>query len=40
MQNNLRASRDHYKNSEERLEEIREKYKNGVTKNILEEFVI
>ena len=33
--NNLRASRKHYENSEERLKEIKEKYKNGVTKEIL-----
>lgn len=36
--NNLRASRKHYKNSEERLMEIKEKYKNGVTMDILKEF--
>ena len=36
--NNLRASRKHYKNSEERLMEIKEKYKNGVTTDILKEF--
>ena len=32
---NLRASGKHYENSEERLKEIKEKYKNGVTKEIL-----
>ena len=37
--NNLRASRKHYKNSEERLMQIKEKYKNGVTMDILKEFV-
>ena len=37
--NNLRASRKHYKNSEERLMGIKEKYKNGVTMDILKEFV-
>ena len=37
--NNLRASRKHYKNSEEKLVEIKEKYKNGVTMDILKEFV-
>ena len=37
--NNLRAIRKHYKNSEERLMEIKEKYKNGVTMDILKEFV-
>lgn len=36
---NLRASRQRYKNSEERLKEIKEKYKNGVTMDILKEFV-
>ena len=36
-QNNLRASREHYENSEERLNEIKEKYKNGVTMDILNE---
>ena len=36
---NLRASRKHYENSEEKLEQIKEKYKNGVTMDILEEFV-
>ena len=37
--NNLRASRKHYKNSEEKLVEIKEKYKNGVTMDIFKEFV-
>lgn len=36
---NLRASRQHYENSEERLKEIKEKYKNGVTMDILKEFI-
>lgn len=36
---NLRASRQHYENSEEKLEQIKEKYKNGVTMDILKEFV-
>ena len=36
--NNLRASRKRYENSEERLMEIKEKYKNGVTMDILKEF--
>lgn len=36
---NLRASRETYENSEEKLEQIKEKYKNGVTMDILEEFV-
>lgn len=36
---NLRASRKHYENSEERLKEIKEKYKNGVTKEILTEWM-
>ena len=38
--NNLRASRKRYENSEERLMEIKEKYKNGVTMDILKEFVM
>lgn len=37
--NNLRASRKRYENSEEKLMEIKEKYKNGVTTEILKEFV-
>lgn len=37
--NNLRSSRKRYENSEERLMEIKEKYKNGVTMDILKEFV-
>ena len=36
---NLRASRKHYDNSEEKLEQIKEKYKNGVTMDILKEFI-
>lgn len=36
---NLRASGKHYENSKEKLEQIKEKYKNGVTMDILEEFV-
>ena len=36
---NLRASRKHYENSEERLKEIKEKYKNGVTQEIIEEWL-
>ena len=36
---NLRASRKKYENSEERLKEIKEKYKNGVTKEILSEWL-
>ena len=36
---NLRASRKHYENSEERFKEIKEKYKNGVTKEILSEIL-
>ena len=36
---NLRASRKHYDNSEEKLEYIKEKYKNGVTMDILKEFL-
>ncbi len=37
--NNLRASRKRYENSEEKLKAIKEKYKNGVTKNTLKRFV-
>lgn len=36
---NLRASGQHYENSEEKLEWIKRKYKNGVTMDILKEFV-
>ena len=36
---NLRASGKHYANSEEKLERIKEKYKNGVTMDILKEFI-
>lgn len=36
---NLRLSRQHYENSEERLKQIKEKYKNGVTKEILSEWI-
>lgn len=37
--NNLRSSRKRYENSEERLMEIKQKYKNGVTMDILKEFI-
>ena len=36
---NLRASGKHYENNEEKLEQIKEKYKNGVTKEILSEWI-
>ena len=36
---NLRASGKHYENREEKLEQIKEKYKNGITMDILKEFV-
>lgn len=36
---NLRASGKHYENSEEKLERIKEKYKNGVTMDILNKFI-
>ena len=36
---NLRASGKHYENSEEKLEQIKEKYKNGVTMDILNKFI-
>ena len=35
---NLRASGRHYENSE-KLEQIKEKYKNGVTMDILKKFI-
>ena len=35
---NLRASGKHYANSKEKLEQIKEKYKNGITMDILKEF--
>ena len=37
--NNLRSSVKRYENSEERLMEIKQKYKNGVTMDILQEFI-
>lgn len=37
--NNLRSSRKRYENSEERLMEIKQKYKNGVTMDILKQFI-
>ena len=36
---NLRVSGKHYENSEEKLEQIKEKYKNGVTMDILKKFI-
>ena len=36
---NLRASGKHYENSEEKLGQIKEKYKNGVTMDILNKFI-
>ena len=36
---NLRASGKHYNNSEEKIREIKEKYKNGVTMDILNKFI-
>lgn len=39
LQNNLRSSRDHYENSQEKLKAIKEKYKNGLTEDILKKFV-
>ena len=36
---NLRVSRQHYENSEEKLERIKEKYKNGVTMDSLKKFI-
>lgn len=37
--NNIRHSRTHYVNSEEKINAIKEKYKNGVTKEIMEEWL-
>ena len=37
--NNLRSCSKRYENSVERLMEIKQKYKNGVTMDILKEFV-
>lgn len=37
--NNIRHSKKHYVNSEEKLNAIKEKYKNGVTKEILTEWI-
>ena len=36
---NLRVSRQQYENSEEKLERIKEKYKNGVTMDSLKKFI-
>ena len=36
---NQRASGEHYENSKERIQAIKEKYKNGVTREILDEFI-
>ena len=36
--NDLRASREHYENTPEKLEAIKEKYRNGVTDDIMKEF--
>lgn len=37
--NNIRNSETHYVNSEEKLNAIKEKYKNGVTQEIMEEWL-
>ena len=37
--NNIRNSGTHYVNSEEKLNAIKEKYKNGVTQEIMEEWL-
>jgi hypothetical protein len=37
--NNKRFSGKHYKNSPEKLAAIKEKYKNGVSKSIIEEML-
>ena len=39
QKNNIRYSRKHYVNSEEKLNAIKQKYKNGVTKEILAEWL-
>ena len=39
MRNNIRQSRKNYVNSKEKLNTIKEKYKNGVTKEILSEWL-
>lgn len=36
--NDLRASGKHYENTPEKLEAIKEKYRNGVTDDIMKEF--
>lgn len=36
--NDLRASKKHYENTPEKLEAIKEKYRNGVTDDIMKEF--
>ena len=38
MRNNIRHSRKDYVNSKEKLNAIKEKYKNGVTQEIMEEW--
>lgn len=37
--NDIRHSKTHYANSEEKLNAIKQKYKNGVTKEILAEWL-
>lgn len=37
--NDLRASGKHYENDNDKIDEIRKKYKDGITVVILEEFV-
>ena len=39
LTNNSRASRKKYKNSEEKIKAIKEKYKNGVNDDILKKIV-
>ena len=39
MRNNIRQSRKDYVNSKEKLNAIKEKYKNGVTQEIMEEWL-
>lgn len=39
MRNNIRHSRKDYVNSKEKLNAIKEKYRNGVTQEIMEEWL-
>lgn len=39
LQNNSRSSGARYENSEKKLKAIKEKYKNGITEDVLKKFV-